>query len=424
MHALTSDAFHPAVAQLVIFGDEVILNQPIERWPVVECLISFFSDGFPLEKAEAYVELVKPSFVVNDLTMQHLLLDRRRVYNTLLEHGIPVPRHVVVDRDSGVRAYAPTAAAEDAFEETEEYVRVGSTRLDKPFVEKPVNAEDHNVCIYYGHTLGGGMKRLFRKVGNQASAYVEPPVDEPYVRVRRHGSFLYEDFMSTGGTDVKVYTVGPDYAHAEARKSPVVDGRVMRDENGKEVRYPVVLTPEEKEIARRVVLAFGQAVCGFDLLRCKGRSYVCDVNGWSFVKGSAKYYDDAAVVLRAMILAAVAPHHTSTKPAEAAAAATTDGAAATPCYRRSESERTLLGDAATEEGPAGESCPTPPPLARRGSGISLGAGACQQEPQEELRCVLAVIRHGARWHALRVLCSQSAHPLPAFVQETALRSRR
>lgn len=57
----------------------------------------------------------------------------------------------------------------------------------------------------------------------------------------------------------------------------------------------MLLNPAEKEISRVVTLAFGQKVCGFDLLRSeKGRSYVCDVNGWSFVKSSRKYYDDAA----------------------------------------------------------------------------------------------------------------------------------
>jgi hypothetical protein len=38
----------------------------------------------------------------------------------------------------------------------------------------------------------------------------------------------------------------------------VVDGRVKRDAEGKEVRYPVILTPQEKEMARKVVLAFKQ----------------------------------------------------------------------------------------------------------------------------------------------------------------------
>ncbi|XP_044365141.1 inositol hexakisphosphate and diphosphoinositol-pentakisphosphate kinase VIP2 isoform X3 [Triticum aestivum] len=209
--------------------------------------------------------------------------------------------------------------------------------------------------IYYPNSAGGGMKELFRKVGNRSSEF-HPDVR----RVRREGSYIYEEFMPTGGTDVKVYTVGPGYAHAEARKSPVVDGVVMRNPDGKEVRYPVLLTPMEKQMARDVCNAFRQMVCGFDLLRCDGRSYVCDVNGWSFVKNSYKYYDDAACIMRKIFLDAKAPHLSSTIPP-------------TLPWKSKAPDQSTEG------------------LTRQGSGIIGTFGQ-----SEELRCVVVVIRHGDR----------------------------
>ena len=35
---------------VIIFEEEVILNSPIEEWPQCDCLIAFYSTGFPLDK--------------------------------------------------------------------------------------------------------------------------------------------------------------------------------------------------------------------------------------------------------------------------------------------------------------------------------------------------------------------------------------
>ncbi|KAK3162111.1 hypothetical protein QOZ80_1BG0085640 [Eleusine coracana subsp. coracana] len=336
--------------EIIIFGDKVILEDPVDSWPLCDCLVAFYSAGYPLEKAEKYAALRRP-FLVNELEPQYLLHDRSKVYEHLKLLGVPVPTYAVVRRDYPNQEL-------NYFVEEDDFIEIHGKRFCKPFVEKPIHGDDHRIMIYYPSSAGGGMKELFRKVGNRSSEFY------PKVRnVRRDGSYIYEEFMPTGGTDVKVYTVGQGYAHAEARKSPVVDGVVMRNSDGKEVRYPVLLTPTEKQIARSVCQAFRQAVCGFDLLRCdlgEARSYVCDVNGWSFVKSSYKYYDDAACILRKMFLDEKAPHISYTIPTSLP-------------WKISEPVQ-----------------PSNPLRCHKRTTVGISRHS------EELRCVIAVIRHGDR----------------------------
>ena len=58
-----------------VFDEDMILNDPVESWPICNALISFFSSGFPLPKAIAYSKLRKP-LLINDLESQYNLLDR------------------------------------------------------------------------------------------------------------------------------------------------------------------------------------------------------------------------------------------------------------------------------------------------------------------------------------------------------------
>ena len=201
--------------------------------------------------------------------------------NNSLNNGIPVE-----EKDDN-----------DELMEFDDHIEYKGKKLYKPFVEKPFNGDDHNIYIYYPPNLGGGHKRLFRKTKEYSSLYF-PNLNE----IRRDKSYIYEEFLQSDGFDVKVYTIGKDYAHAEERKSPTLDGKVNRSAEGKEVRYPINLTEEEKEFARKIVLKFKQNICGFDILRCQGNSYVCDVNGFSFVKGNQKYYKDCTNFLRKYIL--------------------------------------------------------------------------------------------------------------------------
>lgn len=334
---------------IIIFEQKMIFDLEVEKWPIVDSMIVFFSGGFPYSKVMQYINLRKP-FLINDFEMQKIFWDRRKVLAKLMENNIPTPKGIVLDRGEEINndnyelclklndekeiekmireyrnnglnhfeedkiAYNSNNSEDDKDNndsmnsiendevnkkliESDDYIEYNGIKLTKPFVEKPCNGDDHNIYIYYPMSHGGGHKRLFRKTLDLCSLYYQNQN-----HIRRDKSYIYEEFLQTDGFDIKVYTVGPEYAHAEARKSPCLDGKVQRTNEGKEARYPVNLTPEEKELARKIVLIFKQNVCGFDILRAKGHSYVCDVNGWSFVKGNKKYYEDCAILLRKIIL--------------------------------------------------------------------------------------------------------------------------
>lgn len=239
--------------------DEFLLD--VENWPRCDVLISFFSTDFPLDKALSYFKLRNP-FCINDIPQQALLWDRRLVGAVLDHLGVPTPPRIEVSRDggpkidqelidlmkqtTGVELGGFRVTPEVSLREDGNAIIVDGQVMEKPFVEKPVSGEDHNVYIYFRN---GGGRRLFRKVcyisssnswsmtsrakvGNKSSES-DPTLNYP----RTDGSYIYEQFIDVDNSeDIKVYTVGKEYTHAETRKSPVVDGVVRRNTEGKEIR--------------------------------------------------------------------------------------------------------------------------------------------------------------------------------------------
>ena len=87
--------------KIIIFTEDIIFKNEIEKWPIVDALIIFYSDGFPYNKGLKYINLRKP-FLINDFEMQKVFWDRVKVLKILEEADIPIPNHIIIDGEEEI----------------------------------------------------------------------------------------------------------------------------------------------------------------------------------------------------------------------------------------------------------------------------------------------------------------------------------
>jgi len=281
-------------AQVVRLHVETLADRPVGSWPVCDVLLAFHAPGFPLAAVNAYATLHGMP-LINSLAAQFTLRDRARISDMLSTAAVPTPSMVVrldgtdaatsasgSDRTGGcgARVASDTAAGRlpgrmGAVTQDCDWLLVdGARALRMPFVEKPLNSDEHKCIVYYlgdGGTSTIERKKVHHEAGRRA--------------IRPSGSYVYEQFHSA--EDVKVYAIGTEVFFAETR---------VREADGSVRRAPTVLSPDEQRMAGRVAAAFGQFLTGFDIIRCAdGRSLVIDVNGWSIGKAESGAFIKAAV---------------------------------------------------------------------------------------------------------------------------------
>lgn len=304
---------------VTVLDDAYRKSTKVEDWPYFDALLTFFSEGMDFIQIRRYKEMNAP-LEVNNVDRQFLLLDRRIVMEVLDRVGVPVQERVLYNATSTLDSsfYAPAPNRMHRKEvlslldrelkpfridmqellvpsgnicTKKETLYVDGRAISKPYVEKPAYSENHNINIYYSsrcHGRKNGICYLFRKTGSKSSHLDKMPYGYSH---RSDGlSYLYEKYIDIYGyLDIKAYVVGKK-VYAETRKSPVKDGIVIRNKEGKEERTCIALSPQEVAAVRKTSRAFGQFICGMDILRTENAFYLVDVNGWSFVKTNSDYY--------------------------------------------------------------------------------------------------------------------------------------
>lgn len=281
-----------------IFTEQQLKNESVDNWEKVHVLLCDSVDPHLLGKVKLYSEMHQV-YLLNDVNNQAVFQSRPKIYALLKMYNLPVVKHVYSDSKSETI----TEESPPQIEEFDDWIQIGKQVLRKPFIEKPVDSRDHRHYIYFSTKTGGGCKLLFKKDGVFHSKYKKKLND-----IRRNGHFIYEKYLPHDGFDIHVKTIGVEYFHAQATKSPTMRGSELQSlKQRPRVSFPVNLTMAEKSLCRKVVLLLGQLNCQIDIIRSNGKSFICDVNGFSLEKAKKKFLKDFVFILKKQIYARFFP---------------------------------------------------------------------------------------------------------------------
>jgi len=338
---------------------EDVVNLEVTSWPRCDVLLLLSHSSIQLDKVRHYIDHCR-CMELNSVQGLELLRDRASLYKQCEKYGISIPDWAECNREG------PPASHANFIEEIDRVIINGKI-IEKPFVEKPRLSDDHAVYVYFPQAAGGGRVRLYRKDWkfDQISS------------VRRDGSFVYQKFVASEGFETKLYAIGSEYVHAEAvpsRISEIKPGNFKPPE--KQIPVPIHLRPLEKIIPMKVGLAFGITVFKLHVLRTQlpTRSSVLfdiSIGRACLVRKEKDYYHDFASALATEM----AKRHRLPLTVPKRLPATVD-------FRDS---RTTQDVASIRE----------EMRQRQKPGISpIVAPAVLGE--EQLRCVIALVRHGDR----------------------------
>jgi len=253
------------------------LSDSSTSWPHLDCLLVIYSPGLPLERVKA----LEGVCMVNDIGTLERMQSRSYVCQMLEQHGVVAPPFWILKPDEDVQEF-------------DDHLIINQVTLAKPFIEKPIPKSNHRIAIYYTSETGRGCTVLDKHALTRSAEYFQREN-----RRRRDQDYIYQPFFQTDGLNIRIYAIGTDFFHAQADKSPVLN---HKKEQGRDKKYPVILTAEEKDLAVKLIKAFGQNAITFDVIRSEGKSYVVDVKSSHLVKGPDPVLAECARSLCALVL--------------------------------------------------------------------------------------------------------------------------